>query len=108
MMAVAAGLAAFVAMEPGAAGFHRAVMHGKGWVWHRSHHRKTAGPLEANDVFPLLFAALTVIAMAVAARGGQGMMLGALVGVSGYGLAYGLVHDVCVHGRFSGRRLTCV
>jgi beta-carotene 3-hydroxylase len=104
MMAVVASLVAFVAMEPAAAGFHRAVMHGKGWVWHRSHHRKSAGTVEANDVFPFLFAALTVIGMAVAERGSHRMTLGALVGVSGYGLAYGLVYDVCVHGRFRRRR----
>ena len=104
MIAAAAGLAAFVVMEPAAAGFHRAVMHGRGWVWHRSHHVKSDRTWEANDVFPIFFAALTVIGMAVAVGVGERSMLGGLVGVAGYGLAYGLVHDGCVHGRLSGRR----
>ena len=104
MIGVVAALAAFAAMEPAAAGFHRAVMHGRGWVWHRSHHVNSAGPVGSNDIFPLLFAVLTVMGMAVAVRSGDGLMLNALVGVTGYGLAYGLVHDICVHGRLSGRR----
>jgi beta-carotene 3-hydroxylase len=104
MIAVVAGLVAFVAMEPAAAGFHRGVMHGRGWLWHRSHHAKVPGSLETNDLFPLLFAALTVIGMAVTESHGYKMLFGALVGVTGYGLAYGLVHDVCTHGRFTRRR----
>jgi beta-carotene 3-hydroxylase len=104
MMAAAVAVAALVAMEPAAAGFHRAVMHGRGWVWHRSHHVRSPGPFETNDVFPLLFAALTVIGMTAAMWGGARLVLAGLAGVTGYGLAYGLVHDICVHGRLTGRR----
>jgi beta-carotene 3-hydroxylase len=104
MTAVVAALAAFLVMEPAAAGFHRAVMHGRGWGWHRSHHARSAGPLEANDLFPLLFATLTVSGMAAAVWSGHPLVLAGLVGVTGYGLAYAVVHDVCVHGRLTGRR----
>ena len=52
------------ASEPAAALAHRAVMHGSGWRWHRSHHRPRRGGWEDNDRFPVLFAALTMGAMA--------------------------------------------
>lgn len=104
MILGAAAVAAFMAMEPAAACIHRAVMHGRGWVWHRSHHVTSAGSLERNDLFPLLFAVLTVIGMAAAVGGGGQVIVAVLIGVAGYGLAYGLVHDLCVHGRLTGKR----
>jgi beta-carotene 3-hydroxylase len=104
MIGAAAALAAFVAMEPAAAGVHRVLMHGRGWVWHRSHHVKSGGYLERNDVFPLLFAALTVLAMAAVVWKGEQLALNALEGVTGYGLAYLVVHDICVHGRLTKKR----
>jgi beta-carotene 3-hydroxylase len=94
-------------MEPVAALSHRAVMHGRGRRWHASHHASSRGPrlarpegFEANDLFPLWFALGTVAVMA----------LGAVVeplrpllwigtGVTLYGAAYLLIHDVCIHGR---------
>lgn len=91
---------AFVVMEPLSYVAHRWIMHRAGWVLHRSHHRvRAAGTrLEANDWFPVLFAALTVSGMAV----GQGRSQRALpvgAGVTAYGAAYAFVHDVYIHER---------
>lgn len=90
----------FVAMEPVTYLAHRFVMHGVGWVLHRSHHLPAASGFEANDAFPVIFAAITILAMAA------GASLPAVhpvevvgVGVTLYGLAYMFVHDVYIHAR---------
>jgi len=93
-------VAAALVMEPIAAALHRWVMHKRGWAWHRSHHAPKRGLVEANDLFPLVFAAFTVAVMAT------GTWIPALrplfwigIGVSAYGAAYIVVHDLCIHGR---------
>jgi beta-carotene 3-hydroxylase len=101
MSAALAAVAAALMMEPVAALTHRAVMHRPvGWRWHRSHHRPRHRGFEANDLFPAVFAAVTIGVMA--AGGTQVRAAGA--GIAAYGLAYALVHDVCVHGRLTGGR----
>ena len=49
---------AFVAMEPITYAVHRWVMHGPGRRIHVSHHRARAGRFEANDLYPVAFAAV--------------------------------------------------
>jgi beta-carotene 3-hydroxylase len=97
-------VAAALLMEPFAAVAHRAVMHRpRGWRWHRSHHGARAadrGRWEANDRYPLVFAAATIVAMAFG--GTTARQAGA--GIAAYGLAYAVVHDVCIHGRLTGGR----
>jgi beta-carotene 3-hydroxylase len=95
---------AFVLMEPVAAAAHRLVMHGRAWVWHRSHHIGRHDRVERNDRFPALFACFTAGAMSVGASAGFSELVAAGAGVSGYGLAYLVVHDVCVHGRLTHGR----
>jgi len=98
---VAAG-AAFVCMEPVTCGVHRWVMHGPGWVLHRSHHQSRPGErgLEANDAYPVLFAGSTVAVMALGSRvPALRLLLGVGVGVTAYGAAYAFVHDVIIHRR---------
>ena len=103
--------AAFTAMEPVAYAAHRWVMHGPGRALHDSHHRpglEGRERLEANDLYPLVFAAATVTGMAVGAGGGRasaggrrsGVVLATGAGVTAYGLAYAFVHDVYIHRRF--------
>lgn len=94
-------------MEPVTYLAHRFVMHGVGLTWHRSHHRpnRRRRPGEAwferNDRFPVLFAAVTVVAVAVGLNvSGLGVLVPVAVGVTLYGAAYAYVHDGVVHGRF--------
>lgn len=94
----------FVGMEPLTYAAHRWGMHGVGWVLHRSHHQGRAldleagaAQLEANDAFPCAFAAVTMMAMALARRRRFGLAVGC--GVTAYGVAYGVVHDVYIHAR---------
>lgn len=91
---------AFLAMEGVTYLAHRFVMHGFGLGWHRSHHQRRTGRFERNDLYPLVFAVVTIAAMAV---GASVRSAGALVpvgaGVTAYGAAYLFVHDVYVHRR---------
>jgi beta-carotene 3-hydroxylase len=108
-------LASLLAMEPGVAVVHRRTMHGWAWGWHRSHHRRRRARFEANDLFPLVFAAVTIAVMAV---GSAVEELTALLwigtGVTAYGALYLVVHDLYIHerlGRLPGagsRYVRCV
>jgi beta-carotene 3-hydroxylase len=96
---------AFVAMEPITALTHRVVMHGAGKPLHRSHHRRVRPGereqrWEANDLFPLMFAALVMIGLAVGFNvRGWDVLVPIGVGVTCYGSAYAVVHDVYTHHR---------
>jgi beta-carotene 3-hydroxylase len=86
------------AMELVATGVHKYVMHGFGWGWHRSHHRRRAGWFERNDLYALVFAGLSVGLFAAAGGPASGLWwVGA--GMALYGLLYTLLHDGLVHGR---------
>jgi beta-carotene 3-hydroxylase len=93
-------VAAFAAMEVFAALAHRCVMHRGGWAWHRSHHELPRARFEGNDLYPLVFAALTVAALAVGVNvDGFAVLVPVGAGITAYGVAYLLVHDVLVHER---------
>lgn len=105
MVALLVALAAFAAMEPVTAATHRFVMHGSGWGLHRSHH-VTSGPggWEANDVFPVVFAALVCLGFGAGFNvDGLGLLVPIGVGVTAYGAAYGFVHDIAIHERLGWR-----
>ena len=103
-MTIIVGFAAFLAMEPLAALAHRFLMHGRGYGWHASHHAAPTRGWEANDGFPLVFALVTVSAIALGSVVPALSILRAIgAGVTAYGAAYVLIHDVCVHGRLLGR-----
>lgn len=91
---------AFAAMEPVTAGTHRFVMHGIGIRLHRSHHRPGTRGLEANDAYPVMFAAVVCVGLWIgfnAPRWSDLVPIG--IGITLYGVAYALVHDVYIHGR---------
>jgi beta-carotene 3-hydroxylase len=102
--------AAFVVMEPVAYAAHRWLMHGPGWVLHRSHHSiapdgrsETARlwrHIEANDAFPVAFAGAAILTMAAGTRFHRLAPLVPLAaGVTAYGAAYASVHDGYIHRR---------
>ncbi len=100
MRSLLLALVAFVAMEPATAATHRFVMHGVGIALHASHHRGGHRRWEANDAYPLLFAAVVSAGMWVgfhAAHLAELVPIG--VGITAYGAAYATVHDVYIHGR---------
>lgn len=79
---------------------HRYIMHGFLWYLHQDHHQPKPGFFEKNDAFFLIFAipgwlcimlGLQLQLYAVAAIG---------FGITLYGLAYFIVHEVIIHQRF--------
>ena len=105
--ALLAGAAAYAAMEPLTYAAHRWVMHGAGWVLHRSHHRRRRiatwrDRLEANDWFPVAFAGVTVAGFAVGTRvRSVRVLVPVATGVTAYGASYAFVHDVYIHRRIA-------
>jgi beta-carotene 3-hydroxylase len=79
---------------------HRFLMHGPGWRTHRSHHRPPSGGFERNDLFPLAASSLAIGAFAVGTSVDRlGWLVAGGVGMTIYGVAYLLVHEVYVHER---------
>lgn len=93
-------VAAFVLMEPLTAATHRWVMHGIGEALHRSHHRPLFERFEANDWYPVMFAALVNVGFVAGFNwDGFGGLVPIGVGTTLYGACYALVHDVYIHRR---------
>lgn len=100
MKSVLVVLAVVAAMEPLTYLAHRYVMHGVGWVIHSSHHRPRETRIELNDLFPAIFATLTIALFAIGRTTGTALLIPVATGVTIYGAAYSFVHDVYIHGRF--------
>ena len=102
MTEVLVAVAALVLMEPVTALVHRFVMHGFGMGWHRSHHEPPRRVLEANDLFPVVFASATIVVLAIGVSvSGAPLLVPVGIGVTAYGAAYLLVHDVVIHRRLA-------
>jgi len=94
-------LGTFLAMEFVAWFAHKYVMHGFLWYLHKDHHQHEPGFWEKNDAFFLIFAipsaSCYIIGSVVA---GMFPLFFVGVGISLYGIAYFLVHDIFIHQRF--------
>ncbi|HYW16639.1 MAG TPA: sterol desaturase family protein [Allosphingosinicella sp.] len=91
-------LGTVAAMELMAWAVHRHVMHGWGWRWHRSHHEPREGWFETNDLYALVFAAISLLFFTLLA-GLWPPLWWVGVGTVVYGLLYALLHDGLVHRR---------
>lgn len=91
-------VATVAATEVAAGLIHRHVMHGFGWGWHRSHHEPHDRLLEANDLYALFFAVLSIGLMLVGHLWSPAFWMG--IGLIVYGVLYALVHDGLVHQRW--------
>ncbi len=92
-------VATVAAMELTATLVHRYVMHGWGWGWHKSHHEPRTGWFERNDLYALVFAALSILCFGPLALVWPGFWWIGL-GMVMYGILYALLHDGLVHRRF--------
>lgn len=95
-------IATIAAMEGLAALVHRHIMHGWGWGWHRSHHEPRQGRFEKNDLYALVFAAISIPFFWPLPSVWSGFWWVG-VGMAAYGIVYTLFHDGLVHGRFGFR-----
>ena len=89
----------FILMEGVAWFTHKYVMHGFLWHLHKDHHTKeNYGFFEKNDYFFLLFAVPGMILIFSGIPSfGVGYWIG--IGITVYGLAYFLIHEVFIHQR---------
>lgn len=91
----------FLAMEGIAWFTHKYVMHGLLWSLHRDHHhRDHKGFFERNDFFFLIFAIPGIICLALGSFYDISLAFWIGVGITLYGAAYFLVHDIFIHQRF--------
>lgn len=94
-------LVAFLTMEAVAWLTHKYVMHGLLWTLHRDHHKKeSAGFFEHNDFFFLIFAVPGIIALYLGLQNGFNFLFWIGLGITLYGFAYFLIHDIFIHQRF--------
>ena len=94
-------LAAFISMEAVAWFAHKYIMHGPLWRLHRDHHKKeSSGFFEHNDFFFLIFAFPGITALIVGRLNHYNFLFWIGLGITLYGFAYFLVHDIFIHQRF--------
>ena len=94
-------LAAFISMEFVAWSTHKYVMHGLLWRLHKDHHKKeSAGFFENNDFFFLIFAIPGMAGLLFGMLNDYNFLFWIGLGITIYGAAYFLVHDILIHQRF--------
>ncbi|MCB9342753.1 MAG: sterol desaturase family protein [Saprospiraceae bacterium] len=94
-------LLAFFGMEGVAWFTHKYIMHGFLWNLHRDHHKKeTYGFFEHNDFFFLIFALPGIAGLFFGMLKGYNAFFWIGLGITIYGFAYFLVHDIFIHQRF--------
>lgn len=94
-------IAAFFSMEGVAWFTHKFIMHGLLWHLHKDHHKKeTAGFFEHNDFFFLIFAIPGIAGLFFGMQNDFNFLFWIGLGITIYGFAYFLVHDIFIHQRF--------
>ena len=94
-------LASFTGMEAVAWLAHKYIMHGLLWKLHKDHHKKESeGFIEHNDFFFLLFAIPGIAALLFGTLNNYNFLFWIGVGITLYGAAYFLIHDIFIHQRF--------
>lgn len=95
-------LLTFVVMEAVTWCTHKYVMHGFLWLLHDDHHNKdhTKGFFERNDAFFVIFAGMAMSFFALGTFDAAYRFLVYVgLGITLYGFAYFMVHDVLIHQR---------
>ncbi len=95
-------IASIIGMEIFALYFHKYFMHGPGWSWHESHHIRTEGRFEKNDLYGLCFS-LIAAGLFIAGSLWWTPLWWMALGFTIYGVLYGFVHDGLVHQRWPFR-----
>lgn len=97
----------FMGMEAVAWFTHKYVMHGLLWTLHEDHHKKNPSSFfEKNDYFFLIFAIPGIICLALGLYSSISFLLFIGLGITLYGFAYFMVHDIFIHQRFKILRNT--
>lgn len=100
-------ISAFISMEVVAWLTHKYIMHGLLWHLHRDHHKKDSpGFFERNDFFFLIFALPGITCLFIGMQYSYNFLFWIGLGITLYGCAYFLVHDIFIHQRFKTFRNT--
>jgi len=81
---------------------HKYIMHGFMWYFHEDHHQplpKLLGFFERNDVFFLIFAIPSWLLIMLGMMNGYSIPVYIGFGITAYGFAYFIVHEVFIHRR---------
>ena len=98
-------LLSFFAMESVAWLAHKYLMHGFLWNLHEDHHTKDQyGFWEKNDYFFLIFATPGIICLFYGVMNAYNAFFFVGLGITVYGFAYFIVHDVFIHQRIKWLR----
>ncbi len=90
----------FLLMEAVAWITHKYLMHGLLWSLHEDHHIPQKGFFEKNDWFFLIFAIPGFLFLLFGSLDKNYFLLSIGIGITLYGFAYFLVHEVFIHQRF--------
>ena len=94
-------LITFLGMEGVAWFTHKYIMHGALWYFHKDHHtRENEGFFEKNDFFFLIFALPGMLCIYLGSATPNSSLLWIGLGITLYGFAYFVVHDIFIHQRF--------
>ena len=89
----------FVAMEFVAWFTHKYIMHGFLWILHKDHHQPNHDHVfEKNDFFFIIFAIPGILGIVIGIEN-YNWPFWVGIGISLYGLAYFLIHDLFIHRR---------
>lgn len=100
MIAILITILTFISMEAVAWLSHKYLMHGFMWFFHEDHHQHNTNidPFERNDFFFLLFATPGALLVYLGFSGfTYSFWIG--LGITLYGFAYFIIHDVFIHRR---------
>lgn len=95
----------FLGMEAVAWLSHKYLMHGFMWFFHEDHHKHNTNlkPFERNDFFFLLFATPGITFLVLGLED-YSISFWIGLGITIYGFAYFLIHDVFIHRRLKWLR----
>jgi len=78
---------------------HKYVMHGFLWSLHKDHHIRDGRKVEKNDWFAIFFSVPGILLIIFGTLPQINPMFYIGIGISLYGMAYFLFHDIYVHQR---------
>lgn len=90
----------FIFMEGVAWLTHKYLMHGLLWSLHKDHHVPQKGFFEKNDFFFLIFAIPAFLFLLQGCLDRNYTLISIGSGITLYGFAYFMVHEVFIHQRF--------
>jgi beta-carotene 3-hydroxylase len=93
-------LACFFLMEGVSWFMHKYVMHGFLWYLHKDHHQSGKKIIEKNDLFFLIFAIPGWLCVMLGWRNETWWVVSVGAGITLYGVAYFVVHEIIIHQRF--------